>query len=649
MALEMRGTCARCGVALDAAGTAYICAEEDTFCADCAVDLRFTCPGCGGELAARPRAGAAAARAGAGPADLAATTVRFEIARSLLGARDARQLAWRAVYSGLGALGVRSGAMFVLDGGRFRRLATAGLAEPPAAGTMAIPAAARQWIAARTVFPLAGAAAARALGDLRARLVEHDAALAAGITGPTGLIGLLLFGPPLIPDETAATDTAMLETLAGLAGQALAPFAAGESAAGDDRDAGPRPGRDARSLAELRETFPVLRDMVGESRPLLEACRDLAAVAPTRFPILLTGESGVGKELAARAVHLMSERASAPLEVVDCGSIPAELIESELFGHVRGAFTGAQRDRRGAFELAHRGTLFLDEIGEMPLQLQTRLLRVLQEGHFRRVGDERVVDVDVRVVAATNRDLAAEVQARRFRQDLYYRLNVFAVHLPSLRERPEDVGRLLAHFLTIQGAELGVRRWRIEPDVVAALEQYDWPGNIRELVNLCTALVVHARATGEIGTRDLAHVWKRQYVGREAPWSAGAAPAREQLGAWVLEQARQTRFNLVELARLLQRQKRAGQRVPVAERSALSYYLAGEMLRALAESGGDVERATEVIAREDELRGRVRSRVRKAAEALAGCDSLEAARRRFAKLPAGYEAALEAAWSALAE
>src|SRR5206468_11865670 len=172
----------------------------------------------------------------------------------------------------------------------------------------------------------------------------------------------------------------------------------------------------------------------GESPALLETCQDLMAVAETHFPALLSGESGVGKELAARAIHELSDRAEGPFEVVDCGSIPRELIESELFGHVRGSFTGAHRDRKGAFELAHRCTLFLDEMGEMPLQLQTRLLRVVQEGRFRRVGDEEPVETDVRVVAATNRDLRAEVAAQRFREDLFYRLNVFAVRWPPLRE-----------------------------------------------------------------------------------------------------------------------------------------------------------------------------------------------------------------------
>jgi DNA-binding NtrC family response regulator len=648
MALEFRTRCESCGAALDPAGVAHVCAEECTFCGDCAGDLRHTCPKCGTELARRPRRGPP----GADAASAAAQAVRYELARGLLGARDARQVAWRTVYSGLGALGVRSGAMWVLDErGRYRRLCSAGLAELPAGETLAIPAAAREWIAAQGVFPIAGAATARALGELRARFADHDGRIAAAVPGARGLGAVLVFGPPLIAGGGDDPENGMLETLAALAGQALETFPPGAGSpaaqAPDPAARRGRSGRDPQGIEILREKFPILADLIGDSPALLDACRDLAAVAPTRFPVLLSGESGVGKELAARAVHQMSGRADGPMEVIDCGSIPAELIESELFGHVRGAFTGAQRDRRGAFELAHRGTLFLDEVGEMPMQLQTRLLRVLQEGRIRRVGDERTIDVDVRVVAATHRDLAADVAAQRFRQDLYYRLNVFAVRLPPLRERREDIGRLLRHYLVMQGRELGVRQWRIDDDVVAALEQYDWPGNVRELVNLCAALAVQARATGVVRTSDLAHVWKRQHIGRAAPWNEGAAPVRDRLGEWVLDQARGARFNLVELARILQRQKRAGQRVPIAERSALSYYLTGEILRALAGARGDGAFAAQALGREDDLASRLRGRIGKVEEALRGADTLADARERFAKLPAGYESALEDAWSAL--
>ncbi len=365
--------------------------------------------------------------------------------------------------------------------------------------------------------------------------------------------------------------------------------------------------------------------MIGESHALLETCQDLVAVAGTRFPVLLSGESGVGKELAARAIHDLSARTEGPFEVVDCGSIPRELIESELFGHVKGSFTGAHRDRRGAFEMAHRGTLFLDEIGEMPLQLQTRLLRVLQEGRIRRVGDERPISVDVRVIAATNRDLRAEVAAKGFREDLYYRLNVFSVRLSPLRERVGDIQVLLRHFLGDQGHELGVAEWVVEAEVVESLETYHWPGNIRELANLAAALTVRTRNDGHIVMDDLNQVWRRQHG-----------------GAWVLEQARACRFNLIEAARSLKRRKRQGQQVPITERSALSYYLTGEILRALVEAGGDAAQAAKSLAGDEELEARMLPRVQKVREALANVGG-NGDPGRFGKLPADYDAVLKQA------
>src|SRR5258706_423202 len=275
-------------------------------------------------------------------------------------------------------------------------------------------------------------------------------------------------------------------------------------------------------MGARRPDHPPLKFMIGESEALFTTCQDLVAVAGTPFPVMLIGESGSGKELAARAIHELSDRASGPFEVVDCGSIPPELSESELSGHVRGAFTGAHRDGRGAFELAQRGTLFLDEIGDMPLQLQTRLLRVLQEARFRRVGDERVLEADVRVVAATHRNLRGMVTEKRFREDLYYRLNVFAIRIPPLRERLEDVVPLLGHFLRRQTRELRVAEWTVDDDVVGALERHAWPGNIRELANLCAAFSVRCRATGHVTLADLDQVWSRQHPGEEPPWHGAA-------------------------------------------------------------------------------------------------------------------------------
>jgi len=558
----------------------------------------------------------------------------YEVARALLGARDSGRVASRIVLAAMGTLGARSGAMFrAEERGRFR-LAFHYPPESAEPGEpLRIEPAASEWMLHEGAFALAGAAAARGLGSLRDRLVErYDAAVGTIIADPHGLAGLILLGPRLLDDPFTALDIAMLDSLAGLASLALGEHTR-ESAAPERT-----PRRTASTLERLRAEHPPLATLVGASPALLESCQDLVAVANTRFPVLVMGESGVGKELAARAVHEMSERAAGPFEVVDCGSIPRELIESELFGHVRGSFTGAHRDRKGAFELAHRGTLFLDEIGEMPLQLQTRLLRVLQEGRFRRVGDEQPIETDVRIVAATNRDLRAEVAGRRFREDLYYRLNVFAVRMPPLRDRLADLTPLLHRFLPrlARGGE-----WKVEGDALAALATYNWPGNVRELANFCTALAVETGGRGVVTLEDLEAVWRRQHGEEPAPWHGGAAD-RGRLGEWVLEQARAQRFNLIEAARQIQRRKRAGQPAPLTERSALSYYVTGEILRALAESEFDAAAAARRVAGDEDLLARVTPRVTKVVEALRACrGNPAAARRRFAKLPAGYEPVLE--------
>ncbi len=206
-------------------------------------------------------------------------------------------------------------------------------------------------------------------------------------------------------------------------------------------------------------------------------------VAPYRTTVLVLGEAGVGKELVSQAIHRESPRADGPFVAVNCGAIPEALLESELFGHVKGAFTDATSDRRGLFEAAHGGTLFLDEIGELPLHLQVKLLRALQEGEIRRVGDTSPRAVDVRVVAATSRDLGAMVEEGTFRQDLLYRLDVLTVRIPPLRERRDDIGPLVAHFVTRTNARLGTAIEGVSPEAMEVLRAYDWPGNVRELEN----------------------------------------------------------------------------------------------------------------------------------------------------------------------
>src|SRR5690606_13277026 len=241
---------------------------------------------------------------------------------------------------------------------------------------------------------------------------------------------------------------------------------------------------------EIREN---VGSIIGDSLALRKVVSQIRTVAPTEASVLVLGESGTGKELVAHAIHELSPRKEHPLVRVNCASIPKELFESEFFGHVRGAFTSAVKDRVGRFELAHRGTLFLDEIGEIPLDLQGKLLRVLQEGTFERLGDERTRTVDVRIIAATNRDLLAEARAGRFRLDLYYRLSVFPLQVPPLRERIEDLPALAAHFARDAARRLGVPTPRLMKGDVRELQTYDWPGNVRELQNVIERAVILAR------------------------------------------------------------------------------------------------------------------------------------------------------------
>jgi PAS domain S-box-containing protein len=267
--------------------------------------------------------------------------------------------------------------------------------------------------------------------------------------------------------------------------------------------------REAEEAARLRSQSEYLREelrqvhnfeeMVGRSPALAKLLGDVELVAATDTSVLIQGETGTGKELVARAIHARSRRASHPLVKLNCAAIPAGLVESELFGHERGAFTGATERRVGRFELAHGGTLFLDEIGELPLDTQGKLLRVLQEREFERVGSSRTLRADVRVIAATNRDLPTLVAAGRFRSDLFYRLNVFPVALPPLRARAEDVSLLASFFIARQAPQIGREARRLSPAAAERLLGYAWPGNVRELENVIErALILAPRDAVEL-------------------------------------------------------------------------------------------------------------------------------------------------------
>jgi two-component system response regulator AtoC len=260
--------------------------------------------------------------------------------------------------------------------------------------------------------------------------------------------------------------------------------------------------RENRALREEIQKASQFESIIAKSPTMLEVFRTIDKVAEFKTTVLVTGESGTGKELVARAIHARSSRRSGPFVAINCGAIPEALLESELFGHRRGAFTDATSDRRGLFEEASGGTLLLDEIGELPLGLQVKLLRVLQEDVVRRLGDTKDVKIDTRIIAATHRDLGAEVKAGRFREDLYYRINVLAVPIAPLRERPEDVNLLIDHFVARNNARLGVRFSGISAEARKVLLEYAWPGNVRELENTIERAMVLAE-TDRIEVTDL--------------------------------------------------------------------------------------------------------------------------------------------------
>ena len=294
--------------------------------------------------------------------------------------------------------------------------------------------------------------------------------------------------------------------------------------------------------------------IIGHSKPLMDILALVGKIAPLKSTVLIQGESGTGKELLARAVHAKSTRADRPFVAINCGGIPLNLLESELFGHERGAFTGAESRRIGYFEAAAGGTIFLDEISETSLDLQVKLLRVLQERTFRRVGGSDEVATDVRVIVSTNRDLEEEVRRNRFRHDLYYRLNVIILHVPPLRERPEDISLLAYHFLAKYGAEFGKTMKGISPALMDYLLGHAWPGHVRELENTIERAVAVADGS-EIDMQDIGRMASAGAPDGETPLQSGPVVtyAEAKAGfdrAYLLALLKGTGGNVTEASRL---------------------------------------------------------------------------------------------------
>ena len=315
-----------------------------------------------------------------------------------------------------------------------------------------------------------------------------------------------------------------------------------------------------RYLREREDAVPAFDDLVGASPAMQEVYALVRRIAPTRSTVLITGETGTGKELVARAIHRLSPRSDRLFVPLNCAAIPGELLESELFGHVRGAFTGAHADRAGKFEIADGGTLFLDEIGDMPVALQAKLLRVLQEGVLERVGSNKPIRLDVRIVSSTHRDLTARIGTGDFREDVYYRLNVFNIHVPALRERREDIGPLATFFLHRFARELGRATPVLAPDAVRLLERHGWPGNVRELQNAMERAAVLATDP------EIDAAFFRQLV-PEAAGGAAPEPAAETLALEPAVEQFERKLILRALAAANDNKSQAARLLGVSERT----------------------------------------------------------------------------------
>lgn len=418
------------------------------------------------------------------------------------------------------------------------------------------------------------------------------------------------------------------------------------------------------TINSYRQKHPALQEIVGESQAVLGLFKHLSTVSNASCTVLLEGDTGTGKQLTAEVLHKMGPRREGPFIEMDCGAIPETLIESELFGHKKGAFTGADYDRKGVFELADGGTLFLDEVSNLPPSAQSRLLHVLQERRFRPIGSAANIEVDVRVIAASNRDLHKAVQEGTFREDLFYRLYVYPVRIPSLCERKEDIPILASLFLRQCAEENNLPLPELADGFTEHLKLYDFPGNIRELRHIMERVLLQSEGRKVINAGALDDAFSQRNKLSESVLPDREAAAAETLstgdehatrsvqgvysrGSWVMEILKNHRFNIRAAADNLSSLavSRLYDVPPLTDRSSLTYYLQGECFRLFLQEDGDIDRVGRIICPDDdELRRiavmRVQGYIDTARETVRGCGGDSEAReelsRKFSKLPGIY-------------
>jgi len=590
----------------------------------------------------------------------------YEVSRLLQASASADQMAFDVLTAVIGLTGARWGILWMADSekGVFKPVHTCGLVRSDSE-TLRLTPHQIEYLSSRTA-PLL-------LPDCDQ--VPTDRAEWDGESGISGtfqgrqpelllplsasgcMYGLIGLGPDFLDRgyETFLQD--LLGSVGYLAGLALGRYQGRVTARSD---------RHSRSLAELRQHHPELVRIVGTGSAVRELCHQICTVAHASCTVLLEGETGTGKQLVAEVIHSIGPRRGGAFIEVDCGSIPENLIESELFGHVRGAFTGAHSDRKGVFELASGGTLFLDEVGNLPFQVQGRLLRVLQERRFRPIGGNRNIEVDVRVIAATNRDLQEAVRDGIFREDLFYRLYVYPVHIPPLRERADDIPLLASDFLSQCAGENSMPVPEITEGFLDRLRDYHFPGNVRELRHIVERILLQSNGANHLEAESLEGVLSRSSApgpSDEEPFrsprsvtdSGGdhplrpAAPYRpsQSRGEWVVEVLKDHRFNIRSAAESLSTFVRSDlmEIPPLTDRSSLTYYLQGECFRLFLEHDGDIDAVGRALSPDDDGLRRIavlkaQGYIDAARDALKTCgDESKAGTHllhRFSKLPSTY-------------